>query len=528
MNRNRLFYFPIFLSLVLFSLTRYIKLLTNENYFTTDFGYYYLLTKTIVINHSIPLIGHVVGDVGGFAQGAGWYYLLSIPFYIGNGDPYAAKVLMFVISLITLSLGFFISLKFFSMKETIIILFLLGTSPYLITWTGIVWPPFIIPILILFYLFSFLLLLKKRGKYPLFFMGLSLGAMIHFELASFGLLLPGFVFLIFFLFKKSFIKRKELLQPLIAIAIVFIPHIFHDILNRFTNINGIINLFKIHREVSHPNLNLILADRLSIFRADLLEVFPGGNLKMNLLFLLFISILFFLFLRQKKVEKWKKIFTTYLTVSIPFTFICLCAFPSSKVPYWWSTYLVIFYIFIAGILIPNVIRVKKSFGILIVIFFMIYFGISSIKQFISLHNNYQTLKYNFTPISIIKPIDYIYSNSKNLDFDVIYITGQKKILEYQYIFWYEGTKKFSNSKHFEHMDLAFRQVDGTPYYINEIKQLDKINKKKLTYILVSPSGKNADLLTNLPSLIHGKVVIVSSKIIPTNDGLFTVFKVGPQ
>src|SRR5579872_22396 len=114
---------------------RITLLVSKEDYFGGDFGFYYLHAKQLVIDHKVPLLGDEAGIISGFAQGPGWYYLLSIPFALTNGNPYGGKMLMFLVSIATVIVLSVFFWEKIGKTEAIFVAFLVGLSPYLIVWT---------------------------------------------------------------------------------------------------------------------------------------------------------------------------------------------------------------------------------------------------------------------------------------------------------------------------------------------------------------------------------------------------------
>jgi len=85
--KEKNFTFFLLAIVILGSIPRSIEVISGNYLFGFDQGVFFQAVKEIVVNHKPALIGTEVGG-GGFFQGPGWYYLLSIPFYLWRGDPY--------------------------------------------------------------------------------------------------------------------------------------------------------------------------------------------------------------------------------------------------------------------------------------------------------------------------------------------------------------------------------------------------------------------------------------------------------
>src|SRR6185312_892785 len=110
----------IFLSIIIFILIllalfpRSVEVLNGNPIFGFDQGSDYLEVKDIVNNHKLTLIGAELGageaGVSYIFQGPGFYYLLSIPYILFHGNPAGSIYLMWVLSMLSLVIGFFIGI----------------------------------------------------------------------------------------------------------------------------------------------------------------------------------------------------------------------------------------------------------------------------------------------------------------------------------------------------------------------------------------------------------------------------------
>lgn len=462
---------------------RFIAFFTKSDYFNGDFAFYYFLTKDIMLEHKLPLLGHVVGEIGGFAQGPLWSYLLTIPFFIFNGDPFGGKVFMLLTSVLIYLSGSLFFYKFFGKAQGYLAAFLLGSSPYLIKWTNLAWPPYTVPLLTVFYLiFLYLFLLKKKNKY-LYISSLSLGLFAHFEVASLGLLLPSFLILLAFLYYKKLVNVKVILKSFLAISISFIPHFVYDLTHNFYNIRGLIGIITNSSSSERNPLLLIIADRLHLLKTDLSAVFPVFDYRILIIILGFLLVGFYLYIKDKKIKKRNKIFAGYLLLIIPTTFLSINLIPVERASFWWITYLSVTYIFFTIIILGFLYR-KSFFGQIFVIIIIIISLTSFRDNLKELLSKYEEHKNQTHEVMIQAPIEYIYADSKNQPFSVIFITSEKKIIDYKYMLWFLKHNKFINSSFPNNMDLNYSSPGGVPAFINEPKQFNNL-KKGSYYIIIS-------------------------------------------
>src|SRR3990172_10086855 len=104
---NRVFFLLFIVIVIITAAPRMVEILSGNYLFGFDQGLFFQDVKKIVVDHKLTLIGSFTGGQGGLFQGPGWYYLLSIPFFLTNGDPMGAMVLMFIIGLLTVALSIY-------------------------------------------------------------------------------------------------------------------------------------------------------------------------------------------------------------------------------------------------------------------------------------------------------------------------------------------------------------------------------------------------------------------------------------
>lgn len=487
-------------------ISRIIKLITQEDYFGGDFAFYYFLTKSIVVDRQFPLIGHVVGDIGGFAQGVGWNYLLAIPFAITDGHPFGAKVLMFCIDILTIVIASVFAWRILGKKEAIFLTFFLGFSPNLINWSSSVWPPYVIPLLAVLYVCFLIIFLQKIKVKYFFYATVALGLMIHFEIASFALILPSYLALAMYFTFKHIIKLKNLLVITGIFLLLLVPYIIYDLSYNFYNLRGVFALLNLDKSNNAYSFLPILLNRQHIFKTDLLTVFPTVSFKLVTFFLLYIITCAFLYLKDKKVKKWGKIFLLYTFIIIVSTVLFLIIFPSPKIPFWWFTYLTIFYIFSTSIICSYLWNKKIIFHKFFISLFIILFINSATGKFLVMLQKEQSIKNTKYVIKIQEPIEYIYSNSDNKPFKIIYATGQKKVLDYTYMFWYVGNTKYRNSPGFKQLDFSFTRFGGIPVTIDEATQFKNLSPGLYYIIITAESIQNGYASQLLDKNKYGHII----------------------
>lgn len=516
------FLFSVFIFLLL--IPRFIVFSTKLDYFGGDFAFYYFLTRDIVVNLNFPLIGHVVGEIGGFTQGPLWSYLL-VPFFIFfDGNPIGGKMFMLLISLFILIFGSFFAWKYLGKIEGILIAFFLGSSPYLIKWTNLAWPPYVIPLITIFHLyFLFIFLSKKQNKY--FYLSVSsLGLMAHFEVASLALLLPSFMLLTIYLLYRKALFKLDILKSLFIFSLFFVPHLIYDLNNKFYNLKGILSILTPDSKTNNIMWQIIIANRLHLFKTDLIAVFPIFDYKVLLIVFVFILLGFILFLKDRKIKKVNKLFIWYLLMIIPLTFFGVCLIPVKSASFWWFSYLTIVYIFLSGIILTYLLKKKIIYALIVITIIIINLKEFSgnLNSIFSKERELRNIKYE---ISIQAPIEDIYQDAINQSFKVLYVTGNHKVIDYKYMFLFIGKSKFNDSPYLENIDLNYTAGGGIPLPINESEQFKKLTSG-IYYIIITNeaskseysnkllNNKNIGVLLNEKKIQNGsKSFIVQKRVI---------------
>src|SRR3989344_9053320 len=240
-RKEKNFVFLLLIIVILGSIPRSIEIISGNFLFGYDQGVFFQAVKEIIVNHKLTLIGTEVGG-GGFFQGPGWYYLLSIPFYLWRGDPYGGMILMFIVGILTISLSVVFGRKIFDIKTALTIGFLVAVSPAIIAQSRFIWPPFIISLLSVFFIFFLYKVLQGSGKFfP--FLTFIVGLMSHFEIATGATLLFQLLIISLLFFIKKMVSLRFYILGLLSFLSTQISLFIFDLRHDLLNVKGIINLF---------------------------------------------------------------------------------------------------------------------------------------------------------------------------------------------------------------------------------------------------------------------------------------------
>lgn len=440
------------------SAARGVEVLGGNYIFGFDQGESFLAVKKIVIDHKISLIGTQVGGKGGFFQGPGWYYLLSIPFFLFQGDPYGAMILMYILGVLTVVLSFFLTRKMFDSKTAIFVSLLITVSPAVIAQSRFIWAPFPISILSVIYLFCFYKVFQKKHIFLPILMFI-VGLMYHFETAT-GITLSAATVIIFpFLILKKISSIKFIFYSICGFFVTFLPLIIFDLRHNFLNITGILDMFFLSKSGSDGNLGLYVFNHINIFRSNFLSTFYfGNNVFWPIILSLLAGSLFYLKKSRESVEK--KLFVLYLLISPLLLFLVLLLY-RSDMWMWWILELNIFYCFLSGILTgyfwqKNFLKIPITVVFIFLIFIFGYQTIDTYRKDLYDYGGTQKVK------GKIDALDYIYKDSKGNKFGLLIFTPPVYTYAYDYLIWWYGKNKFKYIPYQDRRGIYYLLIETDP------------------------------------------------------------------
>lgn len=429
-----------FLIILLAAVPRSVEVLGGNYLFGFDQGLFYQDIKKIVVDHKFTLIGSFSGGQGGLFQGPGWYYILSIPFILWNGDPYGGMVLMLVLGLLTIALSIHLGSKMFDRKTALVIGLLLAVSPALVSQSRFIWPPFPVSLLTVIYLYFIFKFFEGNDKY-LLFSTFTIGLISSFELATAGtFLFQLLIFYPFFLLKKL-ASIKTLILSLLTFALPLSPLIIFNFRHNNILFDGILNITRggSSHQVTLKYFEYMFLNHLDVFKFNFLSSFnQSGVLWIVILVFLVFGGLFYL--KNKRIKTNKKLFMVYLLTG-PLILFAVFMFYLWPIWEWWILELTIFYLFAFGIL--SVYFWKNNF---------LRIGIAAIYLIFILSFSVQTAGFykndlrDYGGTAKIKgkldAIDYIYKDAKGEKFGLLIFTPPVYTFAYDYLLWWHGQRKY--------------------------------------------------------------------------------------
>lgn len=415
----------------------------NKNYiFGFDHGREYLITREIVVEHHLRLIGESLGagsaGIQGIFHGPGFYYFLAIPFILFNGDPYGGIVLMLLFGLAALLLVFLLGKKIFGASEGLVMTVLTALSPPLIAQSRAIWNSFpsTFFILLSFY-FTYLINKNRLYVFPAAFFA---GFVYNFE---FAIAVPLTLSLV--IYSLAFFKKKDLkayLYLLLGFIFAYSPMILFEIRHNFMAVRGVINYF-ITPKNNESSLSFLQNqfDHLGSFIFNIADSFPNRDLLPSFTLLILISTGFVVLLKKEKRQDVKN-FLYYLLILPIATFISF-SFLRNAVYQYYLFHLVLVYIIIFSYILISSYR-HRMYGIFAVfgVIFIMY-SATSVPVF------FKTFLYDIKDYGgdakikgKVDAIDYIYNDAKNKEFGLLVFSPPVYTYPYDYIMYWRGKEKY--------------------------------------------------------------------------------------
>lgn len=432
--------------IVLGILLRAVEVINGNYLWGFDHGREYLMTKEIVVDHHLRLIGTPLGGgsagIQGIFHGPLYYYFLAIPFILFSHDPYGGVVLMFIFGLGAICMGFLLGKKMLGLMGGLLVAALLSLSPPIIAQSRAIWSPFPSTFFVVLSLYFTFLINTTKGKKNgiIIFLSAFFAAFVYnFELAIALPLSLGLLIYSIYLFKRKSIIRYLYLFSGFVFALL--PMIFFEIRHNFMAVHGLLNyLFASHPPKNFSYLNN-LNDHFQLFLYNISDTFPHQQL-FNPIVLLVVIAISVVIIRRREKRKELKDFITYL-LFLPFvTFFVLSFLRNAVYPYY-LFHLNVVYILLISYCFYGFIKTKNKIGQLIILCVLLVLLISAIPT------DLKMIRYDLTDYGGTAKIkgkedalDYIYKDAQGKHFNLLVFSPPVYTYPYDYLEWWYGQKKY--------------------------------------------------------------------------------------
>lgn len=471
------------------TLPRAVEILSGNYLFGFDQGLFFERVKSIAVDHKLTLIGEKVGGVGGFFQGPGFYYLLSIPFILFRGDPYGAMLLMFGIGVSTIIVGSIFSYMLFGFVASFFITSLLAFSPALVSQSRFIWNPFPVPIIILGCLFALFGVLKQK-KYMLLILFLLIGLLFHFEIATGIMVLIEFLICCVFLLWRKIIQWKYFVSGLFIFFLTQIHFLLFDLRHDFLITKGITSIIvgKAWHVTDSSNIQHILSNHFDVFRSTFHTTFVFGN-KLWPLFIIMIVLGIVGILRDGKADKSRTQFIIMLAIAPIISFVLYAKYLAPMWG-WWIFDLEAIAIVLFG-LVCSWWWSRGTIWRIIVGLLMCLFFIGHMQQTIQFYrSDYHDYGGTNKIRGKIDAISSIYQDAKGKPFNLLVFTPPVYTYPYDYLLWWYGLHRYGYMPGKDKQGTLYLLIDidsSKPWsYIGWLDTIIKNGKTVATWTL--PSG----------------------------------------
>lgn len=420
---------------------RVVEVLNNNFIFLLDMGRDYMAVKNIVVNQKPTLIGAEVGvgmaGLNGLFHGPFYFYLLSIPFVLFQGDPYGGLLLMFFFGILTIVVGFLLGKKILGILGGMLMAFLIALSPPIIAQSRFIWNPHPASLFILL-AFYFVYLSFDKKKLHLFLGSFFTGFVYNFQTA----MAVPMSFAVFFY--MLFLLRRKLILLFFVLAgfiVGYSPLLVFEIKHGFPALRGLSNYF------SRPADTAFKID-FSPFLHNFSDTFvqQGVIPSILILFVLVLGLIYFMFR-----EKRKNIY--YFIVFLGLNWIITVAIMSLIKTHIFEYYLIhlnfINMLLFCYIFVSAYKKRHNFFLILLTVFlglFLFYGTMNSIQTTRKDLPDYGGMVKMRGKLDVI---DYIYQDAKGEQFGLLIFSPPVYTYPYDYLIWWYGERKYGYLPHQE-------------------------------------------------------------------------------
>lgn len=388
--------------------------------------------------------------IEGVFNGPAWYYLLSIPYILSGGNPYASIITEIVLWAIG---GYFLYklIAPFGKLPLLTSAALWVAGDYIVLTNLYAFNPN--PIILLTPLFIFLLQKyiqtgKLKFAAATFFLG---GLFFNFEM-NFGFLVLPIIFTSLILTGKiEFFTTKHFWIGLVFFLICLLPQAFFDLRHHFLMSKSILNY------LSQGQGSYNFFDRVSNISDSFFSVFSATLENHKNLTLAIIILLIFITLKMMRKEKNHLFLICLSTIVVPFIFYL---FVQTTVNAWHLGAEAAAFVILITVLINQLFKINiwgKLVG-LVLILSIVFFSLGNIIKFftVDIHrvNNDPSLFKNE-----VQAVDYIYRYANGKNFKVYTYLPSVIDYSYQYLIWWYGRKTFG------YLPEDYAYSPGKPPYI---------------------------------------------------------------
>lgn len=463
-NKKMFRYIFLFSIFLLGFFLRAQETISGNYLFLLDQGRDMLAVKDIVFGHHLTLIGPYT-SLGGVFQGPIWYYLLAIPTFLTNGDPWDTVLLMLILSMGVLVSVFFFTKKYFGIITALLATYLFAISPEAQAAATFSWNPHPMHLLITLFIFFLYQAVYINKKFHLFLWP-TLALSFHFETAM-GVFLLVSTLLYLFIFQRSAIKNKFFPRGLLISFLFFLPQFLFDIRHDFLMTRSVFKVFSgssnqgLYTGGEDRGYYYIVFDHLQSFYTNFASSFINNSFLHGLpiLIILFMVISILLIAKFKLWNKSEKRIVVLIIAIVFFNIVLSFIYPF-PIRSWFLTGFQSFYIILFAVLL-GICR-KFLLGKILVGIFIILTLIFSFSRLDVLYFHPPDDGGVAKIRGKLNALDAIYTDAKGEPFGLLIFTPPVKTDAYDYLIWWYGSRKYHYVPHNEKKGTFYLLMEPDP------------------------------------------------------------------
>jgi hypothetical protein len=502
-------YFFLLISIAVLLLLTLPSIISGNFTFVFDMGRDQLWTRNMVELRRPTLIGPW-GSIAGVFFGPLWFYLLSIPYLIFNGDPRAAVLLPLASNLAAMIIGWKVLRKYNHPQAADFFAILYGVSPAVVGLSSFAFHANLLPLATLLFFFGLYNFHSSSTinhqpstiiHHPLF--GLPLSALMaslsfHLEPAAgvmltifFGLWAIGTIISNKVKINHSFIRL--FIYSFIVFVIPFLPQFIFELRHDFIQTKSLTAYF----QGKNPSLMGELAldqratERITKLAGTLTHsIFPTEITSGKwIIFVAFILLIVLSLIKQKKNPEKDRFFVYCLLFTVYFILFHYLAYTflfPAELKNWYLSGFIPLYILSMSLILENIKYRSRGYSALIIIFtgVIAYISFNPIQRFF-------TTRDPMPPETLgaqMEVVDWIYEDAaaKSQPFAVYTYTPPVYDYHYEYLLWWKGTRKYNLLP----AEFSYRpgETSYSQYKTEFMSKQWKPEDAKLIYLIIEPDS----------------------------------------
>lgn len=441
-KKKYLFYLISLLILLISFFPRSVEVLNQNPIFGFDQGREMLAARNIVVNHKLILIGTELGagsaGISGIFHGPFYYYLLTIPFVLFNGNPNGGTFFMFVFGLFTILLSYVLGKKILGKSGGIIFAILVALSPILISQSRFLWSPNLSSF---FIILSFYFIYKLgESKRKIFLASFFTAFIYNFEMAT---AVPLCITL--FIYSLFVFKKKINLYLILFLGYVtgFLPMILFELRHNFLAIRGIYSYVFLHEGTNVTLLFLqnMFFDHVMSFFYNFKDTFILNDSRLtSLLLIIVLATMVFYVAKEKKISI--RNFNIFLLLLILITFVVFMFLRNTVYTFYLVDLSFAYMFFFTYVFVKSFKEKKLKIFIVFSLFFISVFFLGVKNSIINTKQDYFDYGGTAKLKGKIEAIDYIYKSANTKPFNLLVFSPPVYTYPYDYLLLWYGKEKY--------------------------------------------------------------------------------------